>query len=220
MSSSVDIVLGAQLGDEGKGRLIDILASGYDIVSRCNSGGNAGHKVVVGEHTYAFHMVPSGILNPNVIAVIGNGCVINLDDLREEIETIQAVNPDCDATRNITRRLMISNRAHIVLTMHKIVDGARENAKSAVGTSIGTTKQGMGPVYATKALRVGLRMCDLCLTRQELLPKVKLLLDELNCLSHSSTLNQSAEEITTTLLEHYKYLLLHHHNELYRIDVL
>jgi len=201
----VDIVLGAQLGDEGKGRLIDILAADYDVVARCNSGGNAGHKVVVGEHTYAFHMVPSGILNPNAVAVIGNGCVINLEDLRSEIETIRAVNPPCIGTRNISSRLMISNRAHIVLSLHKMVDGAREAAKSAVGTSIGTTKQGMGPVYATKALRVGLRMCDLFLTRQELLPKVQLLLDELSCLSHSSTINQTADEIVDNILEQAHY---------------
>lgn len=111
----VDIVLGGQLGDEGKGRLIDILAADYDIVARCNSGGNAGHKVVVRENTYAFHMVPSGILNPNTIAVIGNGCVINLEDLRKEIETIQSVDSTNIATQNIASRLLISNRAHIVL---------------------------------------------------------------------------------------------------------
>lgn len=206
LSSRVDIVLGGQLGDEGKGRLIDILAADYDIVARCNSGGNAGHKVVVGENTYAFHMVPSGILNPNTIAVIGNGCVINLEDLRQEIETIQSVNPTNIATQNITTRLLISNRAHIVLPIHKLADGAREAAKSVVGTPIGTTKQGMGPVYATKALRVGLRMCDLFLTRKELLPKVQLLLDELASLSQSSTTNPSdPEDITNTLLEHASY---------------
>ena len=206
VSPQVDIVLGAQLGDEGKGRLIDILAADYDIVARCNSGGNAGHKVVVGENTYAFHMVPSGILNPNTIAVIGNGCVINLEDLRQEIETIQAVDPTNIATQNIASRLLISNRAHIVLPIHKLADGARETAKSVVGTSIGTTKQGMGPVYATKALRVGLRMCDLFLTRRELLPKVQLLLDELASLSQSSTTNPSdPENITNTLLEHASY---------------
>jgi adenylosuccinate synthase len=209
----VDIVLGGQLGDEGKGRLIDILATDYDIVARCNSGGNAGHKVVVEGYTYAFHMVPSGILNPNTTAVIGNGCVINLEDLRKEIETIQLVDSSNPATQNIALRLLISNRAHIVLPIHKIVDSARENAKSVVGSSIGTTKQGMGPVYATKALRVGLRMCDLFLTHKELLPKVKLLLDELASLSHSSTTSQSinidtlptGEEITTMLLEHATY---------------
>jgi adenylosuccinate synthase len=202
----VDIVLGAQLGDEGKGRLIDILAADYDIVARCNSGGNAGHKVVVGSHTYAFHMVPSGILNPNTLAVIGNGCVINLEDLRNEIETIQSVDPDNKATQNIASRLLISNRAHIVLSIHKIADGARENTKSASGKSIGTTKQGMGPVYSTKALRVGLRMCDLFLTRQQLEPKVKLLLDELESLSQSCTSSTTTvEDITTTLLEHATY---------------
>mgnify|MGYP000886494301 FL=1 len=103
----VDVVLGSQLGDEGKGRLIDILASNYDIVARCNSGGNAGHKVVVGDKSYAFHLIPSGILNPNCIGIIGNGCVINLQDLRKEIDTIRETDINNDAVLNITKRLLI-----------------------------------------------------------------------------------------------------------------
>jgi adenylosuccinate synthase len=186
--NKVDVVLGAQLGDEGKGRLIDILASNYDIVARCNSGGNAGHKVVVNGNTYAFHLVPSGILNPKVICIIGNGCVINLADLQHEIETIQSTNPNDLATNNITSRLLISDRAHIVIDLHKQADSSRELVKSAItNKSIGTTKQGMGPVYATKALRVGLRMCDLFLEYSQLLDKVIDLVNELNlCLKNDN----------------------------------
>jgi adenylosuccinate synthase len=192
MQMSVDIVLGAQLGDEGKGRLIDILASQYNIVARCNSGGNAGHKVVVNNAVFAFHLVPSGIINPNVIGIIGNGCVINLQDLYNEIITIQntllqnTLTQDIQSDNSIlgidiTKRLFISDRAHIVLNLHKYADANRENIRSqnTLSTAIGTTKQGMGPVYATKALRVGLRICDLFLEHDILLDKIKILITEL-----------------------------------------
>jgi len=180
---NVDVVLGSQLGDEGKGRLIDILASNYDIVARCNSGGNAGHKVVVGDKSYAFHLVPSGILNPNCIGIIGNGCVINLQDLHKEIDTINnTINTGVLETNTIMSRLLISDRAHIVINAHKEADAARELQKSNSSNPksvIGTTKQGMGPVYSTKALRVGLRMCDIFLEKDILREKVKGLCEEL-----------------------------------------
>ena len=185
----VDVVLGSQLGDEGKGRLIDILAAHYDIVARCNSGGNAGHKVVVGNKTYAFHLIPSGILNPNCIGIIGNGCVINLQDLRKEIEEINdtlyiktSQTEQNSQHDSIKSRVLISDRAHIVINAHKEADAARElqNSKSSNPKSvIGTTKQGMGPVYSTKALRVGIRMCDLLLEKDILAIKVKGLVNEL-----------------------------------------
>ena len=192
-----DVVLGAQLGDEGKGRLIDILSSSYDIVARCNSGGNAGHKVIVGCFTYSFHLVPSGILNPIITAIIGNGCVINLTDLKNEIESIHNTNPDNLSTLNITNRLFISDRAHIVLDLHKDADTKREQIKSnnPNTTAIGTTKQGMGPVYATKALRVGLRMCDLFLEYNILREKISNLIDELNlCLDNSNNISCIEEQ--------------------------
>jgi len=191
MSSTynVDVVLGSQLGDEGKGRLIDILASKYDIVARCNSGGNAGHKVVVGDKSYAFHLIPSGILNLNCIGIIGNGCVINLQDLHKEIDTINnTINTNSEDSENnnymncIKKRLLISDRAHIVIDAHKEADAARELQKSNSSNPksvIGTTKQGMGPVYSTKALRVGLRMCDIFLEKDILREKVKGLCEEL-----------------------------------------
>jgi adenylosuccinate synthase len=167
--SKADIVLGGQLGDEGKGRLIDIFASSgkYDLVARCNSGGNAGHCVYVDGYKYAFHQIPSGILNENVIGIIGNGTVINIDDLVKEILTIQETNPANTAAQSITSRIFISDRAHIVFDFHKFVDGYKELIKTATNTSIGTTKQGMGPVYSTKALRIGIRMCDLVAKQTE-----------------------------------------------------
>lgn len=202
----VDIVLGAQLGDEGKGRLVDILAPQYDIVARCNSGGNAGHKVVVDGYTYSFHLVPSGILNPNVIGIIGNGCVINLQDLKTEIETIQFSNPNIN---NIKQRIFISDRAHIVLELHKESDSNRELMKTKlINKAIGTTKQGMGPVYATKALRVGLRMCDLFLDYDQLKEKLDLLIDEL-ILTIDNTIPKSIL-ITTLMTE------LQTHTDFYR----
>lgn len=209
---TVDVVLGAQLGDEGKGRLIDILASEYDIVARCNSGGNAGHKVVVNGFTYAFHLVPSGILNPNVIGVIGNGCVINLEDLKHEIETIQQTNPNNPATANIKYRLLISDRAHIVLDLHKQADAMREHIKSNttsitnISKAIGTTKQGMGPVYATKALRVGLRMCDLFLDYPLLVDKVIDLVNELNLCMDNENNNNSNLDINLIMEQLQKYI--------------
>lgn len=208
---NVDVVLGSQLGDEGKGRLIDILASKYDIVARCNSGGNAGHKVIVGDKSYAFHLIPSGILNPNCIGIIGNGCVINLQDLHTEIETIQKTDPDNKSTNDITKRLLISDRAHIVFNAHKEADAIRELQKSKSSNPksvIGTTKQGMGPVYSSKALRVGLRMCDLFLEKDILEEKVRGLVFELeNNLDYIIDINQLMQDINNEI-EFYRPMVI------------
>ena len=213
--NKVDVVIGSQLGDEGKGRIIDILASKYNIVARCNSGGNAGHKVIVGDKSYAFHLIPSGILNPNCIGIIGNGCVINLQDLHKEIDTIQSTygtthvtthgttngttHGTTHGTSQIKNRLLISDRAHIVINAHKEADAARELQKSQSSNPksvIGTTKQGMGPVYSTKALRVGLRMCDLFLETDILKEKVKGLISELeNTLGYDIDFDQLMKDI-------------------------
>jgi adenylosuccinate synthase len=204
--NNVDVVLGSQLGDEGKGRLIDILASKYDIVARCNSGGNAGHKVVVGNKSYAFHLIPSGILNPNCIGIIGNGCVINLQDLHKEIDTINNTKQDIDDIDDIDdikKRLLISDRAHIVINAHKEADASRELQKSKSSNPksvIGTTKQGMGPVYSTKALRVGLRMCDIFLEDNILIEKVKGLCYELeSSLGYTIDIEQVMYDITNEI---------------------
>ncbi|XP_020897847.1 adenylosuccinate synthetase isozyme 1 A isoform X2 [Exaiptasia diaphana] len=150
--NKVTVVLGSQFGDEGKGKLVDILATSADIVCRCQGGNNAGHTVVVGEKRYAFHILPSGLINKNAMNVIGNGAVIHVPQLFQEMEDLKAQGiTDC------AKRLIISSRAHLVFDLHQEADRLREMGKS----SIGTTKKGIGPAYASKAQRLGLRVCDL-----------------------------------------------------------
>ncbi|XP_052769474.1 adenylosuccinate synthetase-like [Mya arenaria] len=151
---SVTVVLGTQWGDEGKGKVVDMLATSADVVCRCQGGNNAGHTVVVDDKKYAFHMLPSGIVNPNCTAVIGNGCVVHIEQLLAEIKQAEET-----GLSNWQTRLLISNRAHIVLDLHQKVDGLQESGRGK--NSIGTTKKGIGPAYSSKATRNGLRMGDL-----------------------------------------------------------
>ena len=151
----------AQWGDEGKGKLVDILASGADIVARCAGGNNAGHTLVVGGVKYDFHVVPSGIISKSATSIIGNGVVLHLEQMFAEIEH----NIECDVKGGANNmegwetRLLVSDRAHVVLDLHQTIDGLLEEEK---GTSqIGTTKRGIGPVYAAKASRIGFRVCEL-----------------------------------------------------------
>eukprot|EP00210_Caulerpa_lentillifera_P000102 g98.t1 len=154
ISSQVSVVLGTQWGDEGKGKLVDILAQENDVVCRAQGGANAGHTIYdPSGNKYALHVVPSGILNPAATCVIGNGVVVNLPGLVEELDSITSQGVDLDG------RLMISDRAHVLLDIHKEIDGLRE--LELAGEKIGTTKRGIGPAYAAKANRIGLRMCDL-----------------------------------------------------------
>ncbi|WAR18603.1 PURA-like protein [Mya arenaria] len=111
---SVTVVLGTQWGDEGKGKVVDMLATSADVVCRCQGGNNAGHTVVVDDKKYAFHMLPSGIVNPNCTAVIGNGCVVHIEQLLAEIKQAEET-----GLSNWQTRLLISNRAHIVLDLHQ-----------------------------------------------------------------------------------------------------
>lgn len=149
----VNVVLGAQWGDEGKGKLVDLLASDAHIVCRCQGGNNAGHTVVVGNATYDFHLLPSGLTNTKCTAVVGNGVVINVPQLFAEINVNEEKGLD------IRSRLLISDRAHLVFDFHQAVDGLQEIEKGA--KSLGTTKKGIGPTYACKASRTGLRVADL-----------------------------------------------------------
>lgn len=148
------VIIGAQWGDEGKGKLVDMLSKDADIVARCNGGANAGHTVVVGKQKFAFHLLPSGVLHPHVTCVIGNGVVLHLPTLFEEIEQLKNAGVD------ITGRLLISDRAHIVFGYHQQYDGHRESSKGR-HKPLGTTKRGIGPTYAHKMERVGLRIGDL-----------------------------------------------------------
>jgi len=154
----VTVVLGAQWGDEGKGKVVDLLSSEMQMVCRCQGGNNAGHTVVVGDKAYDFHLLPSGIIWEGCISLIGNGVVVHLPGLFEELE------------KNIAKglsdwedRLKISDRAHLVFDFHHHVDGLQESAREEMKghTKIGTTKKGIGPTYSSKMTRNGIRIVDL-----------------------------------------------------------
>lgn len=152
--SEVAVILGAQWGDEGKGKIVDLLCQRADVVCRCQGGNNAGHTVVVGDQKYDFHLLPSGIINKNCMNVIGNGVVIHLPDLFAEIKK----NEDKGLV-GWDKRLIISSRAHLVFDFHQQADGLEESGRGQ--KQIGTTKKGIGPAYSCKAGRSGIRVCDL-----------------------------------------------------------
>ncbi len=147
------ILIGAQWGDEGKGKIIDVLAERADWIVRFQGGNNAGHTVIVGGEKYVLHLLPSGMLSPGKKCVIGHGVVVDLPALRQEVEEL--------AQRGISAqgRLFISDRAHLVCAYHRALDAALENARRAQG-ALGTTRRGIGPCYADKAARIGLRVGD------------------------------------------------------------
>lgn len=152
--SGIDIVLGSQWGDEGKGKLVDILSSEYDVCARVAGGSNAGHTIVVEGKKYKFHLLPSGILNEKATCVIGNGVVVHLPSFISEIENLQT-----QVTFPVAKRIKLSDRAHIVFDFHQAVDGLLENKRGR--NKIGTTRKGIGPAYASKIQRNGLRVGDL-----------------------------------------------------------
>lgn len=153
LKSRICAIVGSQWGDEGKGKLTDILADKFDICARYNGGDNAGHTIVVGNKKFAFHLLPSGMLNERCLNVIGNGVVVNLKSLKKELKTLD------DANVEYKKRLIISDRAHIVVQSHIDADVSMETGLK--DKNIGTTKKGIGPTYATKARRSGLRIHDL-----------------------------------------------------------
>lgn len=144
------VVVGAQWGDEGKGKMTDFLAAQADLVARYQGGNNAGHTVMVDDNVYRLHLIPSGILYPNTRCVIGNGVVVDLQVLCDELQYLrdQGVQPD---------NLVISERAHVILPYHKELDRLQESARDA---KIGTTGRGIGPAYVDKASRSGVRIID------------------------------------------------------------
>jgi adenylosuccinate synthase len=148
--SRVVVVVGAQWGDEGKGKLVDVLAERADWVVRYQGGANAGHTVDLGDRTFVLHQIPSGILHPGVRCAIGNGVVLDPDTLFEEIDGLVKAGVDVEG------RLYVSERAHMVLPYHKLVDGASASSKA-----IGTTGRGIGPAYEDKVARRGVRVLDL-----------------------------------------------------------
>jgi adenylosuccinate synthase len=145
------IVSGTQWGDEGKAKVIDYFSKDFDVVARFQGGANAGHTVYTGNKKFVFHLVPSGILNQHVQVVIGNGLVVDLEEFLKEIDMIT----ESIGTQG---RIFLSNKAHVVMPYHKIMDKAKEDKS---GKAIGTTQRGIGPAYVDKADRVGIRVGDL-----------------------------------------------------------
>jgi len=158
------ILIGAQWGDEGKGKIIDVLTDRADLVVRMQGGNNAGHTVLVGKKKYVLHLIPSGILRPNKPCVIGNGVVIDPVHLVSEIEGLHKLKV------KVNGNLFISETAHLVFPYHRALDEQREAAKGK--NKIGTTKRGIGPAYGDKAARTGIRMVDLMDT-ERFLPLLK-----------------------------------------------
>ncbi len=146
------IVVGAQWGDEGKGKVVDILSERFDVVARYQGGNNAGHTVVVGEDKIVLHLVPSGILRKGKICVLGNGVVIDLGELIHEMDQLERLHV------RFEDHFFISRRAHLVLPYHKVLDVAHEERAAK---KIGTTGRGIGPAYVDKMARVGIRIGDL-----------------------------------------------------------
>jgi len=149
-STRTIVVVGAQWGDEGKGKLVDVIAERADWVVRYQGGANAGHTVHIGDTSFVLHQIPSGILHPGVRCAIGNGVVLDPDTLFDEVDELVRDGIDVEG------RLYVSDRAHLVMPYHKIVD-----AESSASKAIGTTGRGIGPTYEDKVARRGVRVLDL-----------------------------------------------------------
>ncbi len=153
MAGTCVVVLGAQWGDEGKGKIVDVLAEEADVVARYQGGANAGHTVVTGEDEFILHQVPSGILHPGKECLLGNGVVLDASEFFAEIDALEERGIDAEP------RVWVSNRAHLLLSYHKLLDKAKEGSRGA--RAIGTTGRGIGPAYEDKIGRTGIRVADL-----------------------------------------------------------
>ncbi len=148
---SVWVILGAQWGDEGKGKIVDLLSEDVDIVVRYQGGANAGHTVCFDGKTYVLHLLPSGIFHPNVTCIIGNGVVVDPIALIDEIEMVKSAGVD------IAGRLLISHSAHLIMPYHKLLDKLYDQSEDGIGT----TGRGIGPAYVDKYARIGIKVSDL-----------------------------------------------------------
>jgi adenylosuccinate synthase len=167
----VSVVIGSQWGDEGKGKIVDLISQDVDIVARYQGGANAGHTICWGDETFVLHLVPSGIFQKNVTCVIGNGVVIDPVAVMDEIRMIKELGYEVEG------RLLISHNAHLIMPYHKKVEEARERWRDA--GAIGTTGRGIGPAYVDKFARTGVRVVDL-LDRDTLRKKLLASLEEKN----------------------------------------
>ena len=203
----VTAVIGLQWGDEGKGKVVDVLSQHSDVVARCQGGANAGHTMVIDGEKHILHLVPSGILRPDTACVMGNGMAIDLDVLSEEIDQLG------EAGIDVTGRLVMSVRAHVVLPLHKKVELLQEEMRGS--KKIGTTKRGIGPCYSDKYSRLGIRVGDI-LHADTLKAKLETLhasysggrygaslpgVDELldHCLSHEAMVEEFAGDVSALL---------------------
>jgi adenylosuccinate synthase len=188
MSQGADILLGLQWGDEGKGKIVDVLTKNYDVVARFQGGPNAGHTLEFNNIKHVLHTIPSGIFHPNADNYIGNGVVIDPIIFCGEIDKLLKLEPDC------LKRLQISRKAHLILPTHKLLDAASETAKGK--NKIGSTLKGIGPTYMDKTGRNGLRIGDIELTdfseRYQSLKKKHL--DLLNGYNFPFDLNDAEEQ--------------------------
>lgn len=201
---SVTVLVGSQWGDEGKGKIVDILSEDYQIVVRYQGGANAGHTVEVGDQKYVLHLIPSGILRDDVICIVGNGVVLDPEALLKEIDVLAKNNI------NVEGRFFISDQTHLIMPYHKIFDSIQEKEKK-----IGTTGRGIGPCYVDKYSRKGIRFCDLFET-ETLIAKIKENVKEKNVIlkniyDHPGI---NAEEIITQYLQYQELL------KSYRKDVI
>ncbi|NLL61970.1 MAG: adenylosuccinate synthase [Candidatus Atribacteria bacterium] len=166
---STIVIVGTQWGDEGKGKVTDLFSENYDIIARYQGGSNAGHTVVLDNDSFIFRLLPSGVLYEDKVCVIGNGVVLDPEVLFQEIENLQKHGID------VSKRLFVDYKTHIIFPYHKIIDEILEENKNS--RKIGTTKSGNGPAYADKFSRTGLRVCDL-IHSESLAPKLDFLLEQ------------------------------------------
>ena len=150
---TVDVLLGLQWGDEGKGKIVDVLTKDYDIIARFQGGPNAGHTLKFGDIKHVLHTIPSGIFHDNAINIIGNGVVIDPVIFKKELDNLSTFDID------LISRLLISRKAHLILPTHRLLDAAAEASKGKA--KIGSTLKGIGPAYMDKTGRNGLRVGDL-----------------------------------------------------------
>lgn len=168
---SVNAIVGAQWGDEGKGRVVDFLAQDCDMVIRFQGGDNAGHTVINDYGKFALHILPSGIFNPKTLCLVGAGTVVNFNTMEEELASVESAGVSTD-------NLFVDKRAHLIMPFHCMLDGAEEASKKK-GWEVGTTKRGIGPVYSDKAARVGIRAVDI-LNPERLRTRLEMLMPRKN----------------------------------------
>jgi adenylosuccinate synthase len=190
----VTVIVGAQWGDEGKGKIVDLLAERHDVVARYQGGNNAGHTVIVGDEEFRFSLLPSGILFPGKICILGGGCVIDPEVLLAEVDSLAERGRSPEGLR-------ISGNAHVVMPWHRLIDQATEVRLGDL--QIGTTRRGMGPAYADKAARVGIRVQDLLdekILRQKIATALELKNEALQRLYHLHPLD--LEEVSSSAAAH------------------